>query len=148
MKVLRTCPLKLAASAAQAIVRSKKTEPWQPQLVGWHERRPSKTTLIWYSRTDQRRRRRCLAPKRSSCSVLGVVPSRCRLNSLSAATQSTSFLLPSIFRLHGCSFSGWNSPVGRFLISEASTFTIDNGDEATYDGTLTFSSKQAKEERF
>ena len=50
--------------------------------------------------------------------------------------------------VHGCSFSGWNSPVGRFLISEASTFTIDNGDEATYDGTLTFSSKQAKEERF
>ena len=22
------------------IVHSKKTEPWQPQLVGWYERRP------------------------------------------------------------------------------------------------------------
>ena len=49
---------------------------------------------------------------------------------LCAAAQSTSFLLLSIFRLHGCHFSGWCSRVGGLLISETSIFTIDNGDEA------------------
>ena len=46
------------------------------------------------------------------------------------AAQSTSFLLQSIFRLHGCYFSGWGGAVGDLLISGTSTFTIDNGDEA------------------
>ena len=36
------------------------------------------------------------------------------------AAQSTSFLLLSIFRLHGCHFSGWGSRVGGLLISETS----------------------------
>ena len=49
---------------------------------------------------------------------------------LCVAAQSTSFLLLSIFRLHGCHFSGWSSRVGGLLISETSIFTIDNGDEA------------------
>ena len=49
---------------------------------------------------------------------------------LCVTAQSTSFLLLSIFRLHGCHFSGWSSRVGGLLISETSIFTIDNGDEA------------------
>ena len=49
---------------------------------------------------------------------------------LCVAAQSTSFLLVSIFRLHGCYFSGWGSRVGGLLISETSVFTIDNGGEA------------------
>ena len=40
----------------------------------------------------------------------------------------TSLLLLS--RLHGCYFSGWGSPVDGLLISETSTFTIDNVNEA------------------
>ena len=46
------------------------------------------------------------------------------------AAQSTSFLLLSIFRLHGCHFSGWGSWVGGLLISETSILTINIGDEA------------------
>ena len=49
---------------------------------------------------------------------------------LGVAAQSTSLLLLSIFRLHGCHFSGWGSRVGGLLISETSIFTVDNGDEA------------------
>ena len=49
---------------------------------------------------------------------------------LCVAAQSTYFSLLSIFRLHGCHFSGWGSRVGGLLISETSIFTIDNGDEA------------------
>ena len=45
---------------------------------------------------------------------------------LCVAAQSTSFLLLSIFRLHGCHFSGWGSRIGGLLISETSIFTIDN----------------------
>ena len=40
------------------------------------------------------------------------------------------FLFLSIFEALWLLFSGWGSPVGSFLISETSTFTIDNGDEA------------------
>ena len=36
----------------------------------------------------------------------------------------------SIFRLHGCHFSGWGSRAGGLLMSETSIFTIDNGAEA------------------
>ena len=62
----------------------------------------------------------------------------------------TSFLLLSIFRLHGCHFSGWGSRVGGLLISETSIFTIDNGDAARKGRTTEpwRSPLKKKEERF
>ena len=42
---------------------------------------------------------------------------------LCVAAQSTSFLLLSIFRLHGCHFSRWGSRVGGLLISETSSIS-------------------------
>ena len=62
--------------------------------------------------------------------VLGLFPAAAVWTSLCAAAQSTFFFILSISRLCGCYFLGWGSPVGSFLISETSTFTIDNGDEA------------------
>ena len=76
------------------------------------------TTLRWCSRTDQRRRGRCWAPKRSSCHDTGCCsqPLPCEQRCVGRSkyiflVTSTSFLLLSIFRLYGCYFSGWGSPV-------------------------------------
>ena len=72
------------------------------------------TTLIWCSHTDQRRRRRCLAPKRLSsgtgcCSQLLPSEHRC--------VGSFKVLLScywAFFWLHDCYFSGWGSPVNGY----------------------------------
>ena len=88
-------------------------------------------TLIWCPRTDQRRRRRCLAPKRSSCSDTGCssqpLPSKHRCVRRSKYFFSCYWAFSGF---GGCYFSGWGSPVDSFLVSETSTFTIDNGDQA------------------
>ena len=62
--------------------------------------------------------------------VLGVVPSRCRLNTAVYCPSKYFFLVTEHFQASGCYFSGWGSPVGSFLISEISTFTIDDDEEA------------------
>ena len=123
---------KAAGRRFQTIVHSKKTEPRQPQLVDWYERRPlhdpNKVFAYWPKKKTTTFGAKTIVLFKNW--VLGVVPSRCRLNTAVLAAQSTSFLLLSIFRLHGCHFSGWGSRVGGLLISETSIFTIDNGDEA------------------
>ena len=112
------------------IVHSKKTDPWQQQLVGWYERRPlhdpNKVSVYWSKKKTTMFGAKMIV-------LLGycvLFPAAAVWTQLCVAAQSTSFLLLSIFRLHGCHFSGWGSPVGGFLISETSIFTINNGDEA------------------
>ena len=82
------------------------------------------------SRADQRRRRRCLAPKQTSWSGTGCCSQPLPPEHRCVRLLKVLFLLLCISRLHGCYFSGWGSLVDSFLVSETSTFTIDNGDEA------------------
>ena len=62
--------------------------------------------------------------------VLGVVPSRCRLNTAVCGRSKYFFLVTEHFQASWLSFFRVGSLVGGLLISETSIFTIDNGDEA------------------
>ena len=117
----------------RSIVHSKKTEPWQPQLVGWYERRPlhdpNKVFAYWSKKktTTFGAKTIVLFKKLGTGCCSQPLPSEHRCV---WPLKVLPFLLLSIFRLHGCHFSGWGSRVGGLLISETSIFTIDNGDEA------------------
>ena len=89
----------------------KKTEPWQPQLVDWYKRRPLRDPN-WVFAYRSKKTTTMFGAKAivlSWCLVL--FPAAAVWTPLCVAAQSTSFLLLSIFRLHGCYFSGWFSPV-------------------------------------
>ena len=56
------------------------------------------TTLIWCSRPDQRRRRRCLAPKISSCRDTGCCSQPLRLNTAVCGRSKYFFLVAEHFQ--------------------------------------------------
>ena len=132
--VLVTTTISLSPSCVfQSIVHSKKTEPWQPQLVGWYERRPlhdpNKVFAYWSKKktTTFGAKTIVLFKNLGTGCCSQPLPSEHRCVWPLKALLSCYW---AFFRLHGCHFSGWGSRVGGLLISETSIFTIDNGDEA------------------
>ena len=91
------------------IVHSKKTEPWQPQLVGWYERRPLhdpyKVFAYWSKKKTTTFGAKTIVGR--SCLkiwVLGVVPSRCRLNTAVCGRSKYFFLVIEHFQASWLSF--------------------------------------------
>ena len=93
--------------ACMAIVHSKKTDPWQPQLVGWYERRPLHDPNMVFAYRSKKKTTMFGAKTIVLSWYWVLFPAA----ALCVAAQSTSFLLLSIFMLHGCYFSGWGCPV-------------------------------------
>ena len=90
----------LGQSRKSSIVHSKKTDPWQPQLVGWYERRPlpnpNKVFAYW-----SKKKTTVFGAKTT---VPGVVPSRCRLNTAVCGRSKYFFLVTEHFQASWLSF--------------------------------------------
>ena len=112
------------------IVHSKKTDPWQPQLVGWYERRPLHDPNMVFAYWSKKKTTMFSAKTIVLSWYWVLFPAPAVWTPLCLAAQSTSFLLLSIFRLHGCYFSGWpGSPVDSYWFqihqpSRSTTVTI------------------------
>ena len=90
--------VRLSRAFCLIIVHSKKTEPWQPQLVGWYERGPlhdpnNYGVRVLIKEEDDDVWRHNYRP----VMVLDVVPSRCRLN-IAVCGRSNYFLVTEHFQ--------------------------------------------------
>ena len=115
------------------IVHSKKTEPWQPQLVGWFERRPlhdpNKVFAYWSKKKTTTFGAKTIVLFKKLGTGCGSQP----LPSEHSCVWPLKVLISCYWAFFGFMaviFSGWGSRVGGLLISETSIFTIDNGEEA------------------
>ena len=123
--------------APQTITNSPFQKNWsrQPQLVGWYERRTLHDPIKVFPYRSKKKTTMFGAKTIVLFGYWVLFPAAV-WTPLCMAAQSTSFLWLSIFRLYGCHFSGWGSPVGGLPISETSIFTVDNGDEARKGRTM------------
>ena len=123
-------PMSLQRKWCWTIVCSKKTDPRQPQQT------VACTTLTWCWHIDHWSNKKKKTVMCGAKTIVkfgyGCCSCRYRLNT-AVCTRPLKILLfiatehfETLWRL----LSGWGSSVGSFLLSETSTFAIDNGDKA------------------
>ena len=103
----------------RTLVHSKKNDPWQPQLVGWYERRPlhgpNMVFSYWSKKNTTMFRRQNYRPVMA---LPGVVPNRCRLSTAVCGRSKYFFLVTEHFETMAVFYSGWSGPVDGYCFQK------------------------------